>query len=43
MEFAEKMALINFCLKFARSENGDHTLKTLTVAKVKLFPWKHMA
>ena len=44
MEFAEKMTPIQFCLYSLHDlKTADHTLKSLSVDKVKLLPWKHMA
>ena len=44
MDFAEKLTPIHFCLESLYDlKTTDHTLKILTVAKVKLLPWKHMA
>ena len=43
MEFADKLTLIHFYLCLYDLKTIDHTLNILTVAKVKLLPWKHMA
>ena len=38
----KKLTLIHFALRLHDLKTTDHTLKILTVAKVKLLPWKHM-
>ena len=43
IEFAEKLTLIYFALSLHDLKTTDHTLKILTVAMVKVFPWKHIA
>ena len=43
MGFAEKLTLIHFTPSLHDLKKTDHTLKILTVAKVKLLPWKHIA
>ena len=43
MKFAEKLTTFHFCLKLHELKTTDHTLKILTVAKVKLLAWKYMS
>ena len=40
-EFTEKLTFI-FALSLHDLKKTDHTLKILTVAKVKSLPWKHV-
>ena len=42
LEFAEKWTPISFAYILHDLKMADHTFKSLTVAKVKLLPWKHM-
>ena len=43
MDFAENVTPIHFAQSLHDLKMTDQTLKILSVAKVNLLPWKHMA